>query len=80
MDDLETLKLQVLALPAEDRATLMEDILASFDPKAQKAIDRAWATEAIDRLKAYDEGKMEAFTMDEVRKSMGDATDNSQRC
>lgn len=71
MNDFETLRLQVLALPPLERAGLIEDILASFEGVERKSLDEAWAAEARDRLEAYDKGEMEAFTMEEVRKSIG---------
>lgn len=71
MNDLETLRLQILALPPLERAGLIEDILASFDAGERKAIDEAWAAEARDRLKAFDNGEMEAFTMEEVKQRIG---------
>lgn len=67
MNDLETLRIQVLALPPSERAKLMEDILSSFDPEERESVDRAWAAEAEDRLRAFEEGNMEAYTIEEVR-------------
>ena len=70
MSDLDTLREQVLALPVIDRERLMEDILASFNPKAQAAIDKAWVGEALDRIDAYDRGEMKSFTVEEVQESL----------
>ena len=71
MNDLENLREQVLALPVVDRERLMEDILASFNPAAREAIDKAWVAEALDRINAYDRGEMESYTVEEVEKSLG---------
>jgi putative addiction module component (TIGR02574 family) len=48
-----------------ERAELVEGILASLvtpDPQ----IDRAWAAEAEDRLKAYERGEIEAVDFDQA--------------
>lgn len=71
MNHLEDLREQVLALPMMDRERLMEDILASFCPSGRESIDKAWVAEALDRIAAYDRGEMEAFTVEEVQKSIG---------
>jgi len=71
MNHLENIRKQVLALPTVDREQLMEDILASFDPNGRESIDKAWVAEALDRIAAYDRGEMEAFTVEEVRMSIG---------
>jgi len=71
MNDLETLREQVLALPIMDRERLMEDILVSLGPSERDAIDKAWVAEALDRIAAYDRGEVEAFTIEDVQKSIG---------
>ncbi len=67
MNDLEALKLQVLALPAADRASLIEDIQASFDPKVQETVDKDKADEIERRRKAYREGRVGTVTLEESR-------------
>lgn len=71
MSDLDALRTQVLALPDVDRQRLMDDILASFNPVAREAIDKAWVAEALDRIDAYDRGEMGSYTVEEVEKSLG---------
>lgn len=71
MDDLETLRAQVLSLPVVDRQALMEDILASFDPAAGEAVDKAWADEIESRRKAYRKGRIGTVTLEESRSRMG---------
>lgn len=71
MNNLDTLREQVLALPEADRERLMEDILASFSPAAREEIDTAWVAEALDRIEAYDRGEMESYTVEEIEKSLG---------
>ena len=54
-----------LALPAIDRAVIVESLLTSLDhPDAN--IDEIWAEEAEKRLAAFDAGQMEAISADEV--------------
>lgn len=67
MHDFDSIKLQVLALPEKERAVLLEDILTSFDPDLRKSVDEAWAAEAEDRIKAFEEGKMESVSLEEAR-------------
>ena len=71
MNDLESLREQVLALPTVDREQLVEDILASFSPSGREAIDKAWVAEALDRIAAFDRGEMETYSVEEVQKSIG---------
>lgn len=67
MNNFDALREQVLALPEFQRAALVEDILTSFDPDLRKSVDKAWAAEAEDRLKAFEEGKIESVSMEEAR-------------
>jgi putative addiction module component (TIGR02574 family) len=56
-----------LALPAIDRAALVESLLSSLDlPDAR--VDEAWTDEALRRIAAYDAGQMKAIPADEVFK------------
>ncbi len=54
-----------LTLPAEERATLVDELLASFEPPDDR-IDALWAQEAMDRLAAYDAGKVQAIPAEAV--------------
>jgi putative addiction module component (TIGR02574 family) len=56
---------EVLTLPLKDRATLVDDILASLD-KPDEQIDRLWRTEIDDRIAAYRAGKISAVPLEEV--------------
>ena len=67
MNNLDALREQVLSLPESERAALLEDILSSFNPELRKSVDKAWAAEAEDRLRAFEEGKMESVSLDEAR-------------
>ncbi|MBX7258073.1 MAG: addiction module protein [Candidatus Hydrogenedentes bacterium] len=47
-----------LQLPPVERATLVEEILSSFDFPERHEIDALWAREAEDRIDAYEQGKL----------------------
>ena len=57
---------QALSLPVEERAELIERLLATFDDPPNPALDQLWVNEAHDRLDAYDRGELEAISADEV--------------
>jgi putative addiction module component (TIGR02574 family) len=58
-----------LALPAIDRAAIVESLLASLDhPDA--GMDESWAAEAEERLAAFDAGQLKAIPADEVFKQL----------
>lgn len=48
---------QAMALPAIERASLAEELLASLD-RADARIDELWAKEAAHRLEAFEAGRM----------------------
>ena len=51
---------QVLALPLDERAQLIERLLETFQTPPDPALDQLWANEAHDRLHAYDRGELDA--------------------
>ena len=57
---------QVLALPLEERAQLIERLLATFETPPDPALDQLWANEAHDRLDAYDRGELDAVSIEDV--------------
>ncbi|HVQ39896.1 MAG TPA: addiction module protein [Pyrinomonadaceae bacterium] len=57
---------QALALPLEERAELVEQLLATFQSPADPHIDELWAGEADDRLHAYDRGELKAVPAEKV--------------
>lgn len=57
---------QVLALPLEERAQLIERLLATFQAPPDPALDQLWANEAHDRLDAYDRGELDAVSIEDV--------------
>jgi putative addiction module component (TIGR02574 family) len=57
---------QALALPLEERAELLEQLLATFQGPTDPALDKLWIAEAHDRLDAYDRGELDAVSVEEV--------------
>lgn len=57
---------EVLALPAQDRAEIVERLLASLQVPPDPDLDKLWAREAEDRLDAHDRGEMGAVSAEEV--------------
>ncbi len=58
---------KAIRLKPEERFALVEGLLKSLD-EPDKNLDEIWAEEAEKRLKAYREGKMKCFPMEEVFK------------
>lgn len=56
---------QALSLKASDRYLLLEILHRSLD-KPDPEIDRVWQEEALRRVRAYDEGRLETVPMEEV--------------
>lgn len=57
---------QALALPAQERAELVEQLLATLQTPPDPHLDELWAREAEDRLDAYDRGELKAVPAEEV--------------
>ena len=66
----EELLRQALALPANDRAALVEGLIASLD-KPDPALDALWLKEAESRLAAYRSGELDAVDADQVFAELG---------
>lgn len=56
---------QTRALSPQDRIALVEDVLDSLD-RADPAMDRRWAKEAMDRLAAYRRGELAATDLKDI--------------
>lgn len=54
-----------LALPFKERATLVDDLLASLD-QPDEQIDNLWRKEVEDRINAYKSGKIRAIPLEDV--------------
>ena len=63
----QSLAHDVLSLPPLDRASLIEELLASFDRQSRVVIDTAWAGEAERRIEAYDAGATSSISRAESR-------------
>jgi putative addiction module component (TIGR02574 family) len=59
---------EALALPPQERAELVEQLLATFQSPPDPHNDEMWAREAEDRLNAYDRGELKAVAAEEVFK------------
>jgi len=57
---------QALALSPEDRAEVVDRLLASFQTPPDPLLDELWAREAEDRLDAYNRGELGAVSAEEV--------------
>ena len=57
---------EALALPLDERAHLVEQLLATFQAPPDPALDQLWANEAHDRLDAYDRGELDAVDSEDV--------------
>lgn len=57
---------EALALPLQERAELVEHLLATFQSPRDPHIDELWAREAEERLDAYDRGELKAVPAEEV--------------
>ena len=61
----ETLRVQAMQLPPEDRMALVEHLLDSLD-EPDPSLDALWAKEADDRLAAYRRGEISAVALSDV--------------
>jgi putative addiction module component (TIGR02574 family) len=62
---------KAVGLPPDERAELVEGILASFDFPSRPDIDEAWAREAEDRIDAYERGEIPAVPASTVFETIG---------
>ena len=56
---------KALELPSAERAIIAEQLLLSLD-RPDPEIDTVWATEAEERIDAYEQGKIEIASVSEV--------------
>jgi putative addiction module component (TIGR02574 family) len=52
---------EAMALTANEKFIIVDELLKSLD-KPDNKIDEIWEEEAVARLKAYDEGKLETVS------------------
>lgn len=55
-----------LALSPDERAQLVERLLASFEASERERVDALWVEEAEDRIEAYERGELGARPASEV--------------
>ena len=60
----------VLGLPRSQQFALAQFLLSLEDGADQAQVDAAWDSEIRARLKAFDEGRVEALGFEQVRQSM----------
>ena len=63
---LSDLEQQARALPAEERARLVEVLLDSLRATEVAEIEAEWHREIADRIAAYDRGEAQTFAAEEV--------------
>lgn len=56
---------EVLGMPPEERAELVDSILVSLEPSDPKILE-LWAIEAEDRVAAFERGEIEAVSAESV--------------
>lgn len=61
---------QVLRLPPNERAALVETLILSLD-KPDPSLDALWLKEAADRLTAYHSGELGAVDAEQVFAELG---------
>lgn len=66
---------EALALPTDERAELVEHLLATFQSPPDPHLDELWAREAEDRLDAYDRGELKTVPAEEVFKKIRERRD-----
>lgn len=64
--DSTTLQDEAARLPHRERARLALRLIESLDPGRDEDVGEIWLAEAERRLKAYDEGTIEARDIDDV--------------
>ena len=57
---------EALELPPSERATLVEELLSSFELPVRKEIDLLWSKEVEERIDAYERGELRAFLSEDV--------------
>ncbi|TAL44049.1 MAG: addiction module antitoxin RelB [Methylovulum sp.] len=62
------LESEVLALPIQERAALVQRLLLSLEEISEPEFDRLWAEESFRRVTEFDAGKTQAISGEEVAK------------
>ncbi len=62
---------EALNLPPEDRAEILQRLMATFQAPSAAELDELWAREAEDRLDAFDRGELGSVSEEEVFARIG---------
>jgi len=65
-ENAEKILQEALNLPSQDRAEVLERLLATFQEPPDPDLDSLWAAEAEDRLSAYDRGELASVSAEDV--------------
>ena len=57
---------EALKLPPIDKASMIEELISSFDSNSRALIDKEWADESESRINAYDAGLLKARPFEDV--------------
>ena len=70
----DDLREEVLALPAQERARIASDLLASLDSEAvdEDEIDQLWSAETQRRAAMLESGDADTLTWDEIQQRFAD--------
>ena len=63
---------EAMALPADERARLADQLLDSLDAEVQPEIEAAWVAEIERRIKSIDEGRVKLFPAEDVFRELKD--------
>ena len=66
--DLAQLESEVLSLPVQERAALVQRLLLSLEEISEPEFDRLWGEESAHRAAELDAGKVQAIPGEEVAK------------
>ena len=66
--NIETIRNEALSLPAQERAQLAEQLLASLDDLSEAEADQLWFQEAARRAAEMDQGLVQRIPAEEVRR------------
>jgi len=66
----QTILNEALKLPPVDKASVIDQLMASFDLSERQRIDDAWANEAERRIDAYDTGRISAKPVEAVMREI----------
>lgn len=66
---------EALSLPPGERAEIAERLLSSLDTPDRQRLDDLWASEAEDRLSAYERGEIKTVNAKQVFDEIGPKTE-----